>query len=457
MSDLALARTPPRLAAERAEPDRVRAGTDAWPHTTRVVPWLLAAFLAMLWLLPFDAIDLRVQLPFDGKLDRAALALLVLVWLAALLSAERGGPRLRGSRLNRAVLAFAAVAVASVLLNIGRIELLGEGDLAIKKLALLASYIAFFFVVSSSLRLGELRNFTLLFVGLACLAALGTIWEYRADFNAFYEWAGRLLPAELFSVAPDRANPVFERPAVTGPTAHGLAITAMLTFALPFAVSSALAAEERRTRLLYLLAAAILLTGSIATIRKTAAIVPVAAILTLLAFRPREMARLWPAALLIVAMMPILAPDAAGQVKSQLESVATHQSTHGRTADYDAIQPDLLAHRTFGRGYGTYDHDEHRLLDNQYLGVLISTGLVGLATFIAMVLGVVLIAIRPIRSRDPVRGPPALAAAATAIAFGVVAALFDVLAFPQVPYLFFFVAGMVVVAASRDGDDSGAR
>jgi hypothetical protein len=75
------------------------------------------------------------------------------------------------------VIAFTAVAVASVLLNIGRIELLGEGDLALKKLALLGSYACFFFVVSSSLRPGELRNFTVLFVGLACLAALGTIWE----------------------------------------------------------------------------------------------------------------------------------------------------------------------------------------------------------------------------------------------------------------------------------------
>jgi O-antigen ligase len=199
--------------------------------------------------------------------------------------------------------------------------------------------------------------------------------------------------------------------------------------------------------------AAILLTGSISTIRKSAAIVPVAAILTLLAFRPRELLRLWPAGLVVLILMPAMAPGAAGQVKSQLSSIGARQSTQGRTADYDAIQPDLLAHRTIGRGYGTYDHDRYRLLDNQYLGVLIGTGLVGLATFIAMILAVVLIAIRPIRSRDPVRGPPALAAAAAAVAFGIVAALFDALAFPQTPYLFFFVAAIAVVAASRDKND----
>jgi O-antigen ligase len=230
----------------------------------------------------------------------------------------------------------------------------------------------------------------------------------------------------------------------------------MLAFALPFAVSGALAAKRRQAKVLYLLAAAIVFIGCIATLRKTAAIVPVAAILTLVAFRPREMLRLWPAGLLLLLLAPAMAPDAAGQVKSQLSSISGQPSTEGRTADYDAVQPDFLAHRTIGRGYGTYDHEKYRLLDNEYLGLLIGTGIVGFATFVAMILGVVLIAVRPIRSRDPVRGPPALAAAAAAVAFGVVAALFDVMAFPQTPYLFFFVAAIAVVAASRSANDRRA-
>ena len=36
---------------------------DAWPHTTRLLPWAFAVFLAVLWLVPFDSIELLVPSP----------------------------------------------------------------------------------------------------------------------------------------------------------------------------------------------------------------------------------------------------------------------------------------------------------------------------------------------------------------------------------------------------------
>jgi O-antigen ligase len=437
------------VAAAPSAPARAD-DADLWPHTTRLLPWLIAVFLVMLWLFPFDGIDLRVQLPFDSKLDRALLGVIVLVWAASLLAGGPAAPRLRSSRLNRVVLVFVAVAVVSILLNLDRMELLGEADMAIKKLALLLSYVAFFFIVASSVRPGELRNFTILFVSLASIAALGTIWEYRTDFNAFYEWAGQLLPSGLFKVVPDRIDPRFERAAVTGPAVHGLAIATMLAIALPFAIAAGLAAKRRKTKLLYLVATAIILTGAVSTIRKTAAVVPVAALVTVFAFRPRELIRLAPVGLVLLIFMHGLAPGAAGQIKSQMSSLMQRQSTEGRTSDYDAIGPDILAHQTFGRGWGSYDAERYRLLDNEYLQLLITTGLIGLAAYLAMIFGVVAVAARPIRSRDPLRAPPALGAAAAAVAFAVATALFDVIAFPQVPYLFFFVGALAVVAASSE-------
>ena len=32
--------------------------TDLWPRTTRVLPWTIAAFTAMLFLVPFDAMTI---------------------------------------------------------------------------------------------------------------------------------------------------------------------------------------------------------------------------------------------------------------------------------------------------------------------------------------------------------------------------------------------------------------
>jgi hypothetical protein len=36
-----------------------------WPRTTRVLPWMIAAFIAMLWLVPFNQIALAASLPID--------------------------------------------------------------------------------------------------------------------------------------------------------------------------------------------------------------------------------------------------------------------------------------------------------------------------------------------------------------------------------------------------------
>ena len=101
----------------------------------------------------------------------------------------------------------------------------------------------------------------------------------------------------------------------------------------------------------------------------------------------------------------------------------------------------------FGRGFSTF-LPSYRILDNQYLMTILDTGFVGLAAYLFMVLSVVATAHRTILARDRIRSDTALAAAASAVAFAISTVLFDVLSFPQAPYLFFFVAGLAVVAAS---------
>ena len=65
---------------------------DDWPHTTRVLPWMIAGFIAMLWLLPINAITVQASLPVDLKLDRLVLPVIVLTWLLSL-AAEGREPR----------------------------------------------------------------------------------------------------------------------------------------------------------------------------------------------------------------------------------------------------------------------------------------------------------------------------------------------------------------------------
>ena len=101
--------------------------------------------------------------------------------------------------------------------------------------------------------------------------------------------------------------------------------------------------------------------------------------------------------------MPIVAPGALGSIRNQLftSQVAQSNSTTGRTQDYAAVQPDLAAHPTFGRGYGSYDPHKYRIIDNQYIGLAIETGFVGVGAYLLMLLGVVVAARPALRSGDP--------------------------------------------------------
>ena len=126
----------PRLAEQLGEP---RDGPDAFPHTRRPLPWVLAAFLAMLFFVPIASTELKVHLPVDSRIDRFAVIGLVLVWLLAR-GDQRAFLHTRRSKLfASAACVFLALAVASLLLDAGRIVNLGDFQLAEKRFALLGS------------------------------------------------------------------------------------------------------------------------------------------------------------------------------------------------------------------------------------------------------------------------------------------------------------------------------
>ena len=66
----------------RNRPDtRRRRGTDNWPHTKRPLPWLLAGFLVMIFLVPFDSIIFKVHMPANATFDRVFLVVMVAVFV----------------------------------------------------------------------------------------------------------------------------------------------------------------------------------------------------------------------------------------------------------------------------------------------------------------------------------------------------------------------------------------
>ena len=428
---------------------------DAWPHTRRPLPWLFAALLGMIFLVPFDAMQLKISMPVSSDFDRFLVIAIVLTWgLGTAFAKRETVERLRPPGWAIGMIAFLLVAVASIAFNVERITNLGEWDDAQKHLAVLFSLAAVFAIVTLNLRASELRPFSVLIVVLAVITATGTIYEKKTGFNVFYETSSAVFsPVADVAPSPTDVNPdpsTTPRPTITGPTRHALSVTSILGMALPFAVVLAAMTPVRRRRILWGLAACVIIAGALITQRKSGAVVPTMALLVLFVLRPRQLLRLAPYGVVALAVALVLTPGIFSTVR-ELGQTKEQDSTAGRTSDYPAVMPDVLTRPILGRGFGTLDServDTYRIFDNEYLGQLFQVGALGLLAFIALIVTPLFVARSVLRSDDPVRGPPALAAGAACLAFGVACSLYDILTFPQAPYLFLFMAAMCTCAAS---------
>jgi hypothetical protein len=423
-----------------------------WPRTTRLMPWLIAAFMVILWLVPFNVIELTASLPFDLKFDRLVLPLVFATWLLALATGGTAAPRVRITPIHVGVGGLIAVACIGIVLGARELNQTLEFELPVKKLTLLLSYGLLFVLVASSVRRTEVPAFLKYSLVLAVICALGMIWEYRFRYNAFYDLWDKLLPGifRVGQVDPNQVDDIGRR-MTRGPAEHPLEVVAMLSLALPIALVGIMNSRERRARLLYGLAACILLAAAISTYRKSALLAPVSVVLTIAYFRRGELLRLAPLAAVSVVLIHALSPGALGSILFQFHPERLGVATvSDRSADYDAIRPDLWTHLAFGRGYGSYDHVSYRILDSEILSRLVDTGILGLLALVLMVASIVFAARRPIRSRVVGEASAGLAVAAAAVAFLVLAFLFDVTSFPHTPYILLSLAGLLAVVAKPE-------
>src|SRR5690348_934972 len=266
------------------EPAATPAGggtADDWPHTKRILPWMVAIFLIILWLFPFDLAQIGQSLPIDLKLDRIVLSLIVLVWVLALAVGGRSAPRVRVTAIHVGVVIFALFAFLSVVISARYLNQTLGLALAVKRLALLTSYVVFFVMIASVVRRSEIRAFLRYTLVLALLAAVGTIIEYRFNYNVFNQLAHTFLPGFHISTAAVGIDTATGgRRIVSGPADHPLEAVGMFAMALPIALLGLLEARRWRPRLLYGLAGALLIAAAMSTERKSALLGLLAVILT---------------------------------------------------------------------------------------------------------------------------------------------------------------------------------
>ncbi len=445
-----LARGRAVAASEEPAPPR-----DAFPHTRRPLPWILAGFLAMLFFIPVASTELKIHLPVDSRIDRFAIIGIVAVWFWCG-GDQRAFLRTRRSKLYvTAAFVFLVLAVASLLLDVGRINNLGDLQLSGKRFALLLSFLTLSWFILTALRFEDVRGFATYLIGLASIMSIGMIVERHTGFNVFYEVSRAILgPIAKVAPSPTDINPTFGsegRVVVVGPTQHGLAAATMLVMVMPFALVRVFDSASRRSWWLNAGAFALMFAGAMATDRKTALLVPVAVVLYIACYRPRQVLRLAPVGLVVLfGVVHLASPGSLGQVFNLQQAAGSNSTTH-RILDFTDIEPDVLAHPVLGRGFGTLNPEQpsqFRINDNEYIDELWEVGAVGLLAFVWMILTPVITARRAIRSRRPSVASLALSTSGGCIAFLVACALFDALSFPQAPYMFFTVAALTTIAAA---------
>ncbi len=218
---------------------------------------------------------------------------------------------------------------------------------------------------------------------------------------------------------------------VVGTATHALELGVVLTTVLPLAIHYAIHARQRslvrRTWPLVATMAAIPFS-----ISRSAILLSVVVLVMVL---PTLTRGLQVRAIMMLgalgAVMYVAVPGLAGTFRSLFVGVSEDSSTQSRTGGYGWAFGFVEDRPFFGRGRGTYLPD-YRILDNQYLDILIEMGVVGLvATLTLLVLAIATgFGIRRTSPDDELRSLGV--ALSAAVAAGAVSLTFyDGLAFPM--------------------------
>jgi O-antigen ligase len=148
--------------------------------------------------------------------------------------------------------------------------------------------------------------------------------------------------------------------------------------------------------------------------------------------------------------MWLLVDGLLGTIRGMFLNMFNDPSYQGRTMDYGKVGEMFGQRPWFGHGLGTFDPRIYFYLDNQYLGTLIETGLVGLvSTALLFLIG--LFTARSVHRMCTAAGLTKLGELGRALAasmFVVITSFvtFDALAFRMVAGLLFVLLGLIGAA-----------
>lgn len=419
-------------------------------HRT-ILAWrsLLTLVILVILFVPIKRYALPVELPFQLEPYRLIVLLVFAAWSTSMLIDRRVVAR--HTSFDRPLAAFIFAALASEVVNISRFTSL-QAEVT-KQLIFFASFILLIYVITSIVETYDDVDFLVgvLLLGGATVALFAVV-EWRTGYNAFDRLAQAVPWLERTGEAPELSRG--GRLRVLGSSQHPIALGAALAMLVPLAVYRAYGARQHR----WWTVLALLVLGSFATGSRTAIIMLLVIALVFIWLRPKQVIRLWPALLPLLVAVQFALPGTLGSIRAAFfpsEGLIAQENANnvgsGRLATLGpALETEFAPNPLLGEGFLTRVTVPNErvpvangpILDDQWLGVLLETGLVGALALAWLFVRSVRRLGKEAKLDHSPRGWLLAGLAASIAAYGVSMFTYDAFSFIQVTFLLFVMMGL---------------
>lgn len=426
--------------------------------------------------IPVRRYEIPIPLPFALEPYRLVIGLLIVAVIAAVLL----NPSFswRPVAFGWPIGIFLATQAISIVAN-GPTLVEKHLDLAsISNLTQLVFLLSVFFIVRQMLTRERVVQIFLVFLTWAgVLVALFAILERFSRVNVFL-LLGHVLPLAMLNDAGGESARAGGNRAFAS-AQHPIALSVALAMIIPIAVYLAAHGSWPRNpisrRIVYALGVAMLLGGILCAVSRTGIVMLAVMLLTVLILRPRLgaviVALAFPFVVLAGAVVPKLVNSTIVSLFDFNSLIASQFSNpgyrgQGRLADLGPALTDFGQAPFFGTGIGSRvvvgPYANANILDNQWLGTLLETGVlgvVGLAVFLLIpIIMLIVFVFRTSLGRN--HASLALAIAVSAIGYAVAMFFYDAFAFVQsflILMMLFAVGAWLLTEAARPDPEAAQR
>ncbi len=416
---------------------------------------LLKIYLAILFLVPKASYKMLGGLPMDIDPSRVFATLLLFLWLSLLLIDPSF--KIKRTGLEAPLFAFLFFLFVTIVLNLD-LYTFNELSASLKSVLLFLTYIfVFYIIVSTTKKYSEVESLIKWLAFLCILISFFGIIERFTDYNVFRH-LHQVLP--FLKVNKDEISQELIRGnlRISGPADHPIALAALLPMFLPLIFALFYNSKSAIKKIWYAAGIAVTITASFFTVSATALVGIIVVLISQIILNPRRGFVL----LLIIVLFAVCANALLSEDFQQVTKRISYKyilsnevgNENGRLADYPKVWRRFSERPLFGMGLGTFDPKKYFYLDNQYLGLIIETGLVGTLSFLWFLFALIRRLKRTIsqQGRDTMQFASALLSSVTV--FAVASATFDTFGFSDVVYAFFILASLGVSLYTNNPQES---